>query len=268
MTSGFWTGAAQGIQKAQDQALEAKKESDLQDYRNQKLGDSAAGDATTKARAAVDGIFSVLTKTATSMSQAGHSPDETANAVKPLLQHALDLAPFAGTGYSAPLLIDKARTIVGTPAAPTSEVGKLKADLHSGAISPDEYTDRLQRITTPVEGVPELEQVRRKIGAGQPLSPGETQLYNDSISGDPLLKRMFGSLANGGGLGGGLPALPGAAAPAAPTPAPQVPGQAAAAAPIAPRTFNGASDYNAALQAKQINPGDRVIVGGVPGTVH
>jgi hypothetical protein len=116
-------GVAQGLQSGRAQDLAEKTEADTQDFRGktldleqQKLDENTRLKHLTLANDSINQLFDLMTKTATAYTAAGHTPDETANVMAPLLQHAVDLAPIAGVQPS--VLIDKARAIAQMPNAP------------------------------------------------------------------------------------------------------------------------------------------------------
>lgn len=228
MANGFFLGGvAQGIGDAKkldvlQQEADAKtseqetKRAALQDAKTRLVQDQ--GDKLISAT--MSNIGEVLKATA----QNGGDVNAIMNnsAVQSLLSSAQGIARRIGRDPEE--LTNQIKIMALTPATPQKEkgpqtdIGKIHADVANGHITPQEGAARIGNITRPLGEANVVEGIRRKLSAGEALTPGETRVYDDALKADPIARLLAGA------LGGRAtpPAVPGQA-PAATAPAASAP---------------------------------------------
>jgi hypothetical protein len=70
---------------------------------------------------------------------------------------------------------------------PMTELGRLAYDERAGYVSPDIAAARRGMLTTRQgRQTGTIESIRSKLASGEPLTPGEQQVYEDALSADPI----------------------------------------------------------------------------------
>lgn len=169
----------------------------------------------------VNDTLSVIDETITAAKAQNTDPAAVAKAIQPLVESAKRIA---GAGGLNPGAIDvKVNAWMGRPTATEAAVAKVKTGVTAAKAVAAE-TGVPEREALQGQGVLKaepkgdntIEGIRTKIAAGETLSAGEKQVYDDAIRSDPLAR--FLALTQPGGAAP-APAAPAAAAPAAATPA-------------------------------------------------
>jgi hypothetical protein len=246
MVSGFYLGgAAEGIESARK--LDAKDA----EIANTSEGLRIARDRLVmgEAEKAIAGSLGFAVKFAEAARAAGHSPQAImANpAMRGLLGDVEAISSKIGRDPTPYLRQVEATASMpsapDTPDAPKllTELAKLKADFDNGLIEEPVYRAKVLKLTDPTKDVNSVEGIRRKIAAGEDLTPGEKRVYDDAIRADPLARFLAG-------VQGGAPAPAPAAAPALPA--------------AGSKTFNSDAEVQAAVKAGTVKVGDIVTVGG------
>lgn len=149
---------------------------------------SARRDLMSKLDADLKAVIGQINETAKAGREAGRTPEEIEVMVAPLAKSVA--GTYAQVGLDPKLTLDRIGLIIKTPASPETELGKLQVDYAHGLVDEKTYTDRVSKLTTPESGPSIVEVVRRKIAAGDELTPGERQVYDDALKANPLARLL------------------------------------------------------------------------------
>lgn len=206
MASGFFLGGmAEGAKTADDLLLRSQT---LDDARSKAASDAITSELGKLTDAAVD-----ITNKAR---EAGATPDKIAALVAPLRGNIDRLARVGGRDATS--IFNRLDGLAGVPRSessdtpdPTTEIGKLRQDLKNGFITQPEFDARVRNITREIGEPNIIENIRRKIAVGEPLSDGEKTVYDDALKADPIARLIAGAI-------GGKAPVPSASPPARPDP--------------------------------------------------
>jgi hypothetical protein len=201
--SGFYLGGfAQGAQSADTLALKEREVATKeQDSDSKVLGLLQARDSllSSEVDKAIKGTTDTITSIISEARKVGAPQEKIRALVAPMMQDIAVLSQKAGRPDPAPLFrgFDAMLGIPAAPdaaATPTTEIGKVRYDLQRGFITQAEADARISRLTREVGDPNIVENIRRKIAAGEKLSVGEQKVYDDALMRDPIARLIAGSL--------------------------------------------------------------------------
>lgn len=209
--SGFFLGGAAEGMRARDELDLKSRDLDIKE-------DALVGAQQRQIAAEADKVFKTNIDTITGIIQesrkAGASPAQIKATIAPLLQSFQQVAQRTGRDITPAM--QQFDALMSIPAGaesapdPKTEIGKTRLDQQRGFITPEEGAARIGRLTREEGAINIVENIRRKLAAGQSLTPGEQKVYDDATRFDLLGSIIRGQgIPGAGGSGGGLPPLPG-----------------------------------------------------------
>lgn len=153
--SGFFQGGfAEGSAAADERAIKREENAADGALRSRAVGvaERNAGTAERSSRITevterISSTMKVIGSAIEAAKAAGQPPERIAAGIRGPLEDVATFSAMIGRDPSA--TINLVKTMIGTPGAPATDLGKLQADLRNGYITQEEYAAKSKAITTP-----------------------------------------------------------------------------------------------------------------------